>query len=263
MELQLHPSTLAQLRAIGTNPKGSYLFIGPDSTERLAAARWLARQLNCQGDQTGPCAQCRQIEAGNFPDWIVVRPEGKASIGIAQIQQLITALALQVYGSGTRVVAIDQAASMTIEAQNSLLKTLEEPPQGTIIILITARADDLLPTVQSRAELLQFRPVDSETTMVSGQSASVELADKALTAELFERLLIAAELAKAGEQAIAEFSAAIKSRLTTELRRAASSQAPVEIKVQAARLEAYIQFERYRSSNMPMRLALESLMLAL
>lgn len=161
-ELVLHSRVEHQLEAITAQPKGSYLFHGPVGSGKATTAVWLARALNCSCQLQGECANCKLLGSGNFPDLVNIEPE-KSSIGIAQIQQLQQNLSLRRFNDqGRRVVVIDQAESLTREAQNCLLKTLEEPPSGTTIILVVSQVDALLDTVRSRCTQVYFAPVSDE-----------------------------------------------------------------------------------------------------
>lgn len=105
----------------------------------------------------GQCHGCRQFEADNSADFFAVEPaDGKKIIAVAQIRTLIDALALTSHSGGRRVVIIEPADAMNISAANSLLKTLEEPPGDTVLMLVTARAARLPQTIRSRCRQLRF-----------------------------------------------------------------------------------------------------------
>jgi DNA polymerase-3 subunit delta' len=164
MNVLLHPSAREQLAAIRRQQSGSYIFHGARSVGKATAAYELARRLNCQGDVNGPCANCRRFAAASYPDYVVVRPEDKPSITIEQVRTIIQTLSLSPYAAdGIRMVVIDAAELMTMEAQNALLKLIEEPPAQTIFVLVTERPASLLPTVRSRCAHIYFpRLADSE-----------------------------------------------------------------------------------------------------
>lgn len=155
MELILHPLTKRQLAALGPG-SGSILFVGPTGLGRTATAHGLAARLNCQGSGNDDCHSCHLIKAGNFPDLITIKSES-ASIGVEQVKALQEQLIVQpYYQSSQRVVIIEPAETLTLEAQNRLLKTLEEPPPRTLIILITTTAEALTATIRSRAQAVRF-----------------------------------------------------------------------------------------------------------
>ncbi|HET7586913.1 MAG TPA: DNA polymerase III subunit delta' [Gammaproteobacteria bacterium] len=125
-------------------------------------ARALAQTLLCaQGGDTacGECNACRQFAVGNSPDFFVLEPpEDKKTIKVDQVRDLIDALALTSHGGGRRVAVIDPADAMNANAANSLLKTLEEPPGASLLMLVTARPARLPATVRSRCRQIRFVP---------------------------------------------------------------------------------------------------------
>src|ERR1019366_6736817 len=121
MKTLLHSKTAASLQALTKSPSGSVIFHGPRGIGKATAAAELARVL----------------DVGSYPDLITVDRGEKQGIAIEQIRTLIGTLALRPYYAGrTRLVIIDEAHLLTHEAQNALLKLLEEPPPHTLIILI-------------------------------------------------------------------------------------------------------------------------------
>jgi DNA polymerase-3 subunit delta' len=113
----------------------------------------------------GNCKSCRKIESGNHPDIIRIKPSG-ASIKINQIRTLCQTLTMKPYEAGIRVVLISDAQALNPAAGNALLKVLEEPPTGTILILVASHTSDLLPTIVSRCRHIRFNPI-SRTKMES------------------------------------------------------------------------------------------------
>ena len=106
----------------------------------------------------GNCKSCRKIESENHPDIIRVKPSG-VFIKIDQIRTLCRTLAMKPYEAGMRVVIISDAQAMNPAAGNALLKVLEEPPPGTILILVANHTSDLLSTVVSRCRHIRFNPI--------------------------------------------------------------------------------------------------------
>jgi DNA polymerase-3 subunit delta' len=143
MATLLHPRTRSQLKtAVSTRP-GSYIFHGPAGVGKFRAASDLADELSCAPG-----------------DFLVLRPEDKPSILIEQVRALLPPLSLAITApSGMRVVAIDDAQALTVEAQNALLKLIEEPPSRTVFILVTNQLESLLPTVRSRCQAIFFAPI--------------------------------------------------------------------------------------------------------
>jgi DNA polymerase-3 subunit delta' len=156
----------------GTIPH-TLLFTGIEGVGKLAAAMTFAMACNCitqiqnekkAQNESGPCDQCRsckKINSGNHPDIIHIKPSGHF-IKIAQIRSLCQTLAMKPYEARLRVVIISDAQAMNPEAGNALLKVLEEPPDHTILILITMQRSDLLPTIVSRCRHIRFSPISQK-----------------------------------------------------------------------------------------------------
>jgi DNA polymerase III subunit delta' len=141
----------------------AYLFIGPDGIGKRTLGLAMAQAIHCselENDFCGGCGACRAIQAGNHADVRVVEPiSNKKDISIQQVRELEKALSLRSFSGRQKVAIIDPSTLMNWAAQNALLKTLEEPPQGCVLILIASNAGGLLPTVRSRAFALSFGPL--------------------------------------------------------------------------------------------------------
>ena len=151
----------------------AYLFSGIDGIGKKKTAREFAKALMCrdQIDQgCGHCPACLQIEHENYPDVKIIGPKaGEASIKISQVREMISELSIKPYSGNWRINIIDGAERMTPEAQNSLLKSLEEPLSYNIFILITSQTQSILPTIRSRCQSYHFQPlslVDIETIIL-------------------------------------------------------------------------------------------------
>jgi DNA polymerase-3 subunit delta' len=128
------------------------------------AAVALAQLLNClaprteaaQPDACGECAACRRIARGVHADVLVVEPGETGSIKVDQVREAVERSAYRPFEGRRRVVIIDDADAVLPDAQNALLKTLEEPPAASMFILVTSRPDMLLPTVRSRCQQTRF-----------------------------------------------------------------------------------------------------------
>jgi DNA polymerase III subunit delta' len=135
------------------------IFAGPSGVGKRTLAILLAKFVNClKGNGIticGQCSSCNKIRAGTHADVREIQPEG-ASIRIEQIRNVISEVAYQPFEARYRVVIVDPADQMQLAAANCILKTLEEPPSRTIIILITTNPYMLLETIRSRSRLLQF-----------------------------------------------------------------------------------------------------------
>lgn len=148
------------------------LFVGPKGVGKHQAARRIAQSLFCPNvpdeelDACGECPSCKQVQAGVHPDLLTVGlPDGKKEIPIALFvgederrgrEGLCRDLSLRPMTASRRIAIIDDADRMNEESANALLKTLEEPPEGAILFLISASTDALLPTIRSRCQPLHF-----------------------------------------------------------------------------------------------------------
>ena len=156
----------------------SYLFLGPGGIGKKLLARKLAQSLLCQNsadeelEACGICPNCKRMQAGTHPDFYQIGcPEGKKSIPIELFvgsdeqrgrQGLCYEFSIRPMSSDRKIAIIDDAHLMQNEAANSLLKTLEEPPPKSLMILITDREEGLLPTIRSRCQTVRFRELPDE-----------------------------------------------------------------------------------------------------
>lgn len=141
----------------------AYLISGPAHIGKATLAKALALALNCTADQRpcsaqSACRSCTLIAAGKHPDVQVIEPEGR-TLKIDQVRALEHELALRPVEGRYRVAILDQFETATIEAQNALLKTLEEPPGYVVLILVAADAELLLQTIVSRCQSIALRPL--------------------------------------------------------------------------------------------------------
>ena len=137
----------------------AYIFSGVRGVGKTTTARILAKALNCvKGPTAEPdntCDSCREISAGTSLD--VLEIDAASNRGIDQIRELREMVRYAPASSRYKIVILDEAHQLTDEASNALLKTLEEPPERVVFILATTRAEDLVETIKSRAQLFQFR----------------------------------------------------------------------------------------------------------
>ncbi|GIP61253.1 DNA polymerase III subunit delta' [Paenibacillus woosongensis] len=112
-------------------------------------------------DACGECLECRKVLHGNHPDLHSIAPEG-STIKIDQIRDLQRIFSYRSEGGNPKVYIIDESEKMTVQASNSLLKFLEEPPSPAVAILLSDNGRALLPTIQSRAQWVPFTPLDPE-----------------------------------------------------------------------------------------------------
>ena len=155
-----------------------YLLIGPQGIGKRLFAQLLAQCLFCERipdqelDACGECASCRQMLAGTHPDWITVGlPEGKREIPIELMVGdrenrgrvgLCHEIAMAPMKANRRIALIDDAEAMNEASANSLLKTLEEPPPGSMLILLTPDEEPILPTIRSRCQPVRFARLSDE-----------------------------------------------------------------------------------------------------
>jgi len=172
-----HTREITRLRqsAAGDRLAHAYAFVGPSGIGKRRFAFELAQCLLCDRrrdadlDACGECSSCLQVTARTHPDLLTVElPEGKSELPLKLFigeketrgkEGLCHDLSLKPMSSRRRVAIIDAAESMHEEASNALLKTLEEPPPNSILILISAGVDHLLPTILSRCQMLSFQPL--------------------------------------------------------------------------------------------------------
>ncbi len=136
------------------------LFVGAEGVGKTTLALSLAALANCReagsGDFCGDCESCIKIASGNHPDVVLFESSG-ATIGIDAMRRLSREAQFHPFQGNIRVFIIDRAERMTQEAANSILKTLEEPPATSHIILTTGFPELLLPTIRSRCQRFRFR----------------------------------------------------------------------------------------------------------
>ncbi len=145
----------------------SMLFCGPEGVGKEETAFLLAKALNCErkrDDACETCASCRAINARNFPDLMVIQPEGN-TIKIEQMRTLRKIAYLKPMTGKKRIFIVTEVEKMTEEAANSLLKVLEEPPLFSYVILVTHNPFLIIPTIKSRCQILNFPPVSRENIL--------------------------------------------------------------------------------------------------
>lgn len=141
----------------------AYIIHGEQSSGKDFIARIFATALQCESKETAPCGECRsckQAANGNQPDIIFVQHEKPNTIGVEDIRtQIVNDMGIKPYSSPYKIYIVNEAEKMTPQAQNALLKTLEEPPAYGMIILLTTNVDSFLPTILSRCIVLNMKPV--------------------------------------------------------------------------------------------------------
>ena len=207
------------------------LFAGPDGVGKRRVALALAQAINCEApvgapikakssgaegagglerDACGSCQSCQRIARGVHGDVILVEPGETGSIKIEQARDIIDRASYRPFEGRRRVVIIDEADTLVREAQNALLKTLEEPPPGSVFILVSSRPDALLPTVRSRCPRLRFgRLSAAEVAAALVQAHGYEEADARAAAATADGSLGRALQADSAELARAREGAAV------------------------------------------------------
>lgn len=141
----------------------AYILSGESGMGHKLLAEAFALTLLCESGRTVPCLtchSCKQVLSGNHPDLIYVIHEKPASIGVDDIRKQINdTIMIRPYSSEYKIYIVDEAEKMTIQAQNALLKTIEEPPSYVIIILLTTNQNTFLPTILSRCIQLKLKPL--------------------------------------------------------------------------------------------------------
>lgn len=141
----------------------AYIINGERSAGKEFIARVFAMTLQCEKGETEPCGEChscKQALGNNQPDIIYISHEKPNTIGVEDIRsQINNDIVIKPYSSPRKIYIINEGEKMTPQAQNALLKTLEEPPEYAVILILTTNMDALLPTVLSRCVALNMKPV--------------------------------------------------------------------------------------------------------
>jgi DNA polymerase-3 subunit delta' len=163
-----HKQEIAHLQQAIDSGKVShaYIFNGEKGNGKNRLAEAFAQTLQCSSEGERPCGcchSCHQAESGNHPDIIHVTHEKPTSIGVEDVRdQLVGDMQIRPYNGKYKIYIIPDAEKMTVQAQNASLKTIEEPPEYAVIILLTTNSQTLLDTIRSRCVLLNLKPVPDE-----------------------------------------------------------------------------------------------------
>jgi DNA polymerase-3 subunit delta' len=161
-----HQRPITLLRRAIQNEKvvNSYLFLGSEGIGKKYAALQFAKALNCLGEEAGrgdacdQCSSCKKVDHALHPDVLLIEPEGQ-NIRVDQVRQLQRDLAYRPYEGKRRIYILTAADRMAPNMSNILLKTLEEPPLHTVIVLLANNSRWILPTILSRCQLIRFNPL--------------------------------------------------------------------------------------------------------
>lgn len=150
------------------NHSHAYIFSGEKGSGKMMLAEAFATMLQCENpgeDACGECHSCKQALNHNNPDIIYVRREnGKSALGVDVVrEQIVNDVVIKPYSNPYKIYIVDEAERMNQQAQNALLKTIEEPPEYAILILLTANHNAFLQTILSRCVLVQMKSVDTES----------------------------------------------------------------------------------------------------
>lgn len=151
-------------QAVSTGHLGhAYLIEGAAGAGKRTLARYIAALVLCQtGAACGQCPPCRQLEAGANPDVIWLDADGKATLPITAVRDLLAEVSVRPAGGGRRVFVVDEADKMNAAAQNALLKAIEEPPGYALFLLLCENAARMLPTIRSRTQHIRIPPLSKE-----------------------------------------------------------------------------------------------------
>lgn len=140
----------------------AYLLVGPDGVGKRLFARELAKAFLCENPPEkltacGKCPSCAQVEAETHPDLLFLRtPEDKQELPVEAMREFCTQLSLKPTRGNRKIGIVETADDFNASSANSFLKTLEEPPQGALLLLIATSLDRQLPTILSRCQIVRF-----------------------------------------------------------------------------------------------------------
>lgn len=142
----------------------AYTINGERNAGKEFIAKTFAMAVQCENRQDvepcGECHSCKQALSGNHPDIIFITHEKPGTIGVDDIRRQINGdVAIKPYSGPKKIYIVSEGEKMTVQAQNALLKTLEEPPEYAVILILTDNVNTLLPTILSRCVVLNMKPV--------------------------------------------------------------------------------------------------------
>ena len=139
----------------------SYMFIGQDGIGKKLFAKEFAKEILCINKEFKDCSSCIKFESNNHPDFFLLNEEG-TTIKVEQIREITNKINEKPIVSEKKVYIINDSDKMTVDSANCLLKTLEEPPEYAVIILIASNENMLLSTVKSRCMKVRFENISNE-----------------------------------------------------------------------------------------------------
>jgi DNA polymerase-3 subunit delta' len=171
---------VAQLRRAVGAPSHAYLLAGPRGSGVLEAARCFAAALVCPDGGCGTCNACRRARSARHPDVIEVEPSGTFVV-VDQVEDMMKDAFTSPFEADRKVIIVTEADRFMESAANKLLKTLEEPPARTHFVLLSEAPEELLPTVRSRCQRIDFAAL-TDADVVAALTAAGVPADEAATA---------------------------------------------------------------------------------
>ncbi|HEV7864977.1 MAG TPA: DNA polymerase III subunit delta' [Acidimicrobiia bacterium] len=164
---------VARLRRAVERPSHAYLLAGPRGSGVLEAARCFAAALVCPDGGCGACNSCRRARSARHPDVIEVEPAGTFVV-VDQVEEMMKEAYTSPFEAERKVIVVTEADRMNEPAANKLLKTLEEPPARTHFVLLSESPDELLPTVRSRCQRIDFAALSDAVVAAALVAAGVE-----------------------------------------------------------------------------------------
>jgi DNA polymerase III delta' subunit len=185
----------------------AYLLHGPAGVGKAALARDFARALACVGRTgCGDCPSCRRFDSGNYADFLTLETD-EAHLKIEEVRGLIQSLSRKPVEGRGKIALITQADRLTPQAQNALLKTLEAPPTGAVLLLTTDSPESLLQTITSRCQLIACRALSREEITAALVDEGLDAEGAATAAERAEGSLTRARELAEDDQTLAAAAA--------------------------------------------------------
>lgn len=156
----------------------SYMFVGPEGIGKSIFAKDLAEIILCMSSHSSACSNCSsciKFESNNHPDFVFIDSDDGKSIKIGQIRLMQEQISEKPIVSDRKVYVINNSDLMTVEAQNCLLKTLEEPPEYATIILVLANENKLLNTIKSRCTKIAFQKLSDDDLINYAKINNIEI----------------------------------------------------------------------------------------
>jgi DNA polymerase III subunit delta' len=177
--------TFLRHAAVNHSVSHAYLFVGPPGAGKMTVARAFACAVLCDDGGCGACGVCLRVKRGGHPDVHIIQPEGAAGYVKEQVSDIIRDVNLSPIDGQHKIYIVNDADLFNDSAANAFLKTLEEPPDDVVILLMAHSFDAVLPTIASRCQVVRFRRIptaDAVALLVAQTGADAEEAASALAA---------------------------------------------------------------------------------